>query len=238
METVHIVKSFDDDLKQIEGMILEMGGLAENQITESIEALNNKDLTLAEKVRADDKAIDALEQRVDEFTLKTLALRQPLAEDLRSVICALKVASNLERIGDYAKNIAKRAPVMAESPVVGTSDKTIKRMGDMVRKMVADVLTAYVQKDLAMAEEIRNRDEEVDFIHNTLFRELLTYMMEDPRNITPCMHMLFIAKNLERVGDHTTAMAEQVHYLVTGTPPAEKRPKNDQTSKITAEGTL
>ncbi len=235
MENEHIVKSFDEELTQIENMTLEMGGLVETQILESIIALCNRDQELAQKVRLDDKTVDVLESQINDLTLRTLALRQPLATDLRSVICALKVSSNLERIGDYAKNISKRTQVLADIKSVGTAERTIKRMGEMVQKMVADVLDAYIRKDLAMADEIRLRDEEVDYIHNTLFRELLTYMMENPSNITLCMHLLFIARNLERMGDHATGIAEQVHYVVTGSAPEERRPKADKTSHMFVE---
>ena len=231
--TAHIVKSFDQELAQIENMILEMGGLVENQITRSIQALLTRDEEEAKAVRAEDKAVDMMETRVDEMALKVLALRQPMAADLRSVVCALKVASNLERIGDYAKNIAKRTVVISDATSVGSSEKTLKRMGQLVQKMVQDVLNAYVAKDLAMADELIQRDEEVDHMHNTLFRELLTHMMEDPRHITPSMHLLFIAKNLERMGDHTTAVAEQIHYAVTGKVPDDARPKSDVTSQMT-----
>lgn len=235
MENAHIVKSFDQELSQIESLILEMGGLVEIQINESVDALTHQDVELADKVRADDKKVDALETRIDELTLRTLALRQPLAADLRSVVCALKIAANLERIGDYSKNIAKRTHVLAESETSGPAEKTIKRMGEMVQIMVRDVLDAYVRKDLGMADELIHRDEEVDHLHNTLFRELLTYMMENPRTITPCMHMLFIAKNLERMGDHVTAIAEQIYYLVTGSIPDDERPKGDKTSQMSVE---
>ena len=238
MYNEHIVKSFDQELAQIENLILEMGGLVEVQISEAVIALGNRDIELAQKVRNDDKAVDELEHKIDELTLRTLALRQPVASDLRSVICALKVASNLERIGDYAKNIAKRTQVLVGTNSVGTAEKTIKRMSDLVQKMVTDVLNAYVKKDIDMADELRLRDEDVDHMHNTLFRELLTYMMEDPRNITPCMHMMFIAKNLERMGDHTTAIAEQIHYVVRGSRPQEKRPKGDKTSQMSVENTI
>ncbi|KAG1700369.1 Phosphate-specific transport system accessory protein PhoU [Nymphon striatum] len=235
MENEHIVKSFDEELSQIENMTLEMGGLVETQIQESVTALCDRDQELAQKVRLDDKTVDLLESEINDLTLRTLALRQPLATDLRSVICALKVSSNLERIGDYAKNISKRTQVLADVSSVGTAERTIKRMGEMVQKMVADVLNAYIRKDLAMADEIRLRDEEVDYIHNTLFRELLTYMMENPSNITFCMHLLFIARNLERMGDHATGIAEQVHYVVTGSVPEENRPKADKTSQMIVE---
>lgn len=230
MENAHIVKSFDEDLTRIENLILEMGGLVESQITGALEALLAGDEERATEIRAADKTIDALESRVDEQALTVLALRQPMAADLRAVVCALKVAGNLERTGDYAKNIAKRTVVLADVKLPGSAPKTLKRMGAMVQQMVADVLNAYVAKDVAMADELILRDEEVDQIHNTLFRELLTYMLEEPRNITPCMHLLFIAKNLERMGDHVTAIAEQIHYVVTGAVPTDDRPKADETS--------
>ena len=233
MSNAHIVKSFDSELAQIENLILEMGGIVETQITESIKALTGRDEELALKVRANDKAVDALETRIDDLTLRTLALRQPMAQDLRSVICALKVASNLERIGDYSKNIAKRSIVLNNAVRLESAEKTIIRMGAMVQVMVADVLNAYVAKDVKMADELLLRDEEVDHMHNTLFRELLTYMMESPHYITPGMHMLFVAKNLERMGDHVTGIAEQIHYVATGSIPDDDRPKSDLTNQIT-----
>ena len=235
MESVHIVKSFDEELSQIENLILEMGGLVEVQISESVLALSSRDVELSKKVRIDDRAVDRLETEINELTLRTLALRQPLAEDLRNIICALKISSNLERIGDYSKNIAKRTQIFIDVSRVGAAEKTLLRMGNMVRKMVGDVLDAYVKKNVEMADEIRLRDEEVDYMHNSLFRELLTYMMEDPRHITPCMHMLFIARNLERMGDHTTAIAEQIHYVVTGSVPEDRRPKGDRTSQMVVD---
>ena len=236
MENVHIVKSFDQDLQQLQYMILEMGGLVETQISQSIKALVNRDIDLSKMVRREDKAVDQLDAKMHELTTQILTLRQPLADDLRNVICALKVSSNLERIGDYATNIAKRTEVLSSIRAVGSSEQTIQRMGDMVQKMVADVLNAYIKKDVEMADELRMRDEEVDHMHNTLFRELLTYMVENPRNITPCTHMLFIARNLERMGDHATSIAEQIHYVVTGAMPEERRPIGDKTSQMMAEG--
>ena len=235
METGHIVKSFDDDLGQIESLLLEMGGLVETQISEAVRALVDRDIELGEKIRANDKRVDDLEIQINDLTIKTLALRQPMAEDLRAVVTALKVAANLERIGDYAKNIAKRTSVLAQSPQIGSYSTTVKRMSKLVQDMVRDVLDAYVARDSQTAEDLRLRDEEVDQLHNTLFRELLTYMMEDARNITPCLHLLFIAKNIERMGDHATGIAEQVYYLVTGTQLDDDRPKGDMTSFMTAE---
>ena len=230
MDKEHIVKSFDKDLELIESLLLEMGGLVEAQMSDAILALTRRDIELADKVRAADKKIDALEFEINEKAVNTLALRQPVADDLRSVVAILKVSASLERIGDYAKNMAKRTHVLAKGAPVITSVNTIKRMSQMVQEMVTEVLDAFVARDIQTANAIRIRDQEVDLIHNTLFRELLTYMMEDPRNITSCMHLLFIAKNIERAGDYATGIAEQVHYLVTGEMPDDERPKGDTTS--------
>lgn len=235
MESSHIVRSFDEDLGQAESLFLEMGGLVETQIADAAEALVKRDTELAEKVRERDREVDALEVKIDELAVRVLALRQPMAEDLRMIVSALKVSANLERIGDYAKNVAKRTTVLAGEPPIGSSADTIRRMSKLVREMLAGVLDAYVARDLAAAEDIRKRDEEVDQIHNALFREILTYMMEDPHTITTCMHLLFITKNIERIGDHVTGIAEQVHYLVSGTLPADERPKGDVTSYISQQ---
>lgn len=230
MDQEHIVKSFDEDLNHIETLIIEMGGFVEKQITDAARALARRDTSLAETVIAGDKRIDALEAAVDVDVVRILAQRQPLAQDLRAVVVAPKIASNLERIGDYSKNIAKRISVLAKTQPIGSSAATIKRMCAMVQAMVKDVLDAYVTRNSETADDVRQRDEEVDQMHNTLFRELLTYIMEDPRAITPCMHLLFIAKNVERMGDHTTSIAEQVHYMVSGEFFDEERPKSDTTS--------
>lgn len=235
MTNEHIVSSFDQELGQVESLILEMGGLVDTQIMESATALDQRDVELAEKVRRDDKQVDALEHQIDDLALRVIALRQPVANDLRRVISALKVAASLERIGDYAKNIAKRTGVLAQSQPVGSSLNAVSRMTVLVREMLKDVLDAYVSKSAEAALDVRERDEEVDLLHNALFRELLTYMMEDARNITPCMHLLFIAKNVERMGDHITGIAEQVYFLATGALPDESRTKKDITSTLSAE---
>lgn len=230
MTQEHIVKSFDEDLNQIENLIMEMGGLVEKQITDAVTALGRRDTELAGSVIKGDKRIDSLEAEVDAAVVRILAQRQPMAQDLRAVVVAPKIASNLERIGDYAKNIAKRTSVLAKTQPIGSSATTVKRMCALVQKMVTDVLESYVARNQKRADDVRLRDEEVDQMHNTLFRELLTYMMEDPRAIAPCMHLLFIAKNVERMGDHTTSIAEQVHYMVSGEFFDEERPKGDTTS--------
>ena len=231
----HIVAAFDNDLRQIENLVVTMGGLVEQQIENAAKLIVSRDLELAEELIKSDKQVDQIEQEIDELVVRIIALRQPKAQDLRAVLAALKVAADLERIGDYAKNLAKRMDVLATVPPVGSSGKTIRRMCLMVREMVKDVLDAYITRDGASAVEVRLRDEEVDQVHNNLFRTLLTYMLEDPRNITPCMHLLFISKNVERMGDHTTSIAEQITFLITGELPDDDRPKGDTTSKAIAK---
>lgn len=231
----HISTAFDNDLRQIENLVVTMGGLVEEQIEQAAQVIVSRDLEMAAALVASDKRVDEIEEEIDQLVVRIIALRQPKAQDLRAVMAALKLASDLERIGDYAKNLAKRTQVLAQVAPVGNTAKSVKRMCMMVRQMVKDVLDAYLSRDLASADEVRLRDEDVDQVHNNLFRSLLTYMLEDPRNITPCMHLLFIAKNVERMGDHTTSIAEQVHFLITGEMPDDERPKSDTTSTTFVE---
>ncbi len=226
----HTIRSFEQELKVLENSIAQMGGLVEAQFSDSILALVRSDTELSSQVLQHDHRIDALEREIDHQTLRILALRHPHASDLRAVIAALKVASTLERMGDYAKNIAKRTLAIAQAPSFSGPISTISRMGTLVQEMVKNVLDAYLTRDVPMAKDVWKRDEEVDRLHTSLFRELLTYMMEDHRNITACTHLLFIAKNLERIGDHSTFVAEQVHFLVEGSLPTGERPKGDETS--------
>lgn len=230
MSNDHIVSSFKADLGRLDNMIAEMGGLAESQLSRSIEALCKRDLEAAERIIPADKKIDALEEEIYEFTVKLLALRQPVADDLRIIISAIKISSVIERIGDYAKNISKRTIVLKEGPSLTGALNTVSRMGDLVQIMIKQALDAYIERDAQKAGDVRARDREVDLLHTSLFRELLTYMMEDPRYITPCTHLLFVAKNIERIGDHTTGIAEQVHFMVHGEMPADERPKGDHSS--------
>lgn len=225
----HIVSGFDRDLEGIQAKIMRMGGLVEEAISKSATALDTRDLDLAMEVRKGDKVIDALELQVNEEAARIIALRQPIASDLRTVLSIFRVSANLERIGDYAKNIAKRSQTVIELPAVPGNSASIKRMARQVELMLKDVLDAYIQKDADLAEDVRQRDLEVDQMYSALFREYLTHMMEDPRHITPCMHLHFMAKNIERMGDHVTSVAEQVIYLVTGEMPDEDRPKEDKT---------
>ena len=229
----HIVKSYDEELKHLDNIIAAMGGLAEMALADAIDALVTRDIEKAERVIAADERIDALEHEIENFAVHMIARRQPVARDLRAIIAALRTAAVIERIGDYAKNIAKRAVALAQVPPMGPAG-TIARMGELVQGMIARVLDAYVARDAAMADDVRASDEQIDAMHTSLFRELLTYMMEDPRNITPCTHLLFVAKNIERIGDHITTIAENVIYLVSGDVPANKRPKGDETSAVVA----
>ncbi|MBF9020525.1 phosphate signaling complex protein PhoU [Rhodobacterales bacterium HKCCA1058] len=227
----HIVSSFDRDLESIQAGIMKMGGLVEDSIHKSVLALDTRDPELADLVRTGDAAIDALETQVNEEAARILALRSPTASDLRTVLSVFRVSTNLERIGDYSKNIAKRShAVMAQPPIEGAT-ASLRRMAREVELMLKDVLDAYIQRDLGLAEDVRERDLEIDQIYSALFREYLTFMMEDPRSITACMHLHFMAKNIERMGDHVTSIAEQVVYLVTGAMPEDIRPKQDVISE-------
>jgi phosphate transport system protein len=226
----HIVKAFDEELKELERMIAEMGGLAESQLARAVKALARRDADLADQVVADDKRLDALEAEVDDFVVRLLARRQPMAEDLRLIIAGIKIAANLERIGDHAKNIAKRTVTLSRAPAVGGATQSIARMARIVQEMIKLVLDAYADRDVAKANDVRARDAEVDQVHTSLFRELLTYMMEDARSISACTHLLFVAKNVERMGDHATGIAEQVHFVVEGHVPEDERPRGDRSS--------
>ena len=227
MNEQHIASAFDRDLEAIQAMIMKMGGLVEASILNSAEALASRDEELAQKVRADDAKIDALEEQINEESARVIALRQPMSSDLRTVLTVMKISTNLERVGDYAKNLGKRTGVLVGMPPVGASAKSLKRMAREVEMMLKDALDAYMRRDAVLARQVRDRDLEVDQIYNALFRELLTHMMEDPRNITACMHLHFIAKNIERMGDHVTSIAEEVMYLVSGQRPGEERPKDN-----------
>lgn len=232
----HIASAFDRDLETIQANLMKMGGLVEAAILEGAEALEHRDLDLAERVRAGDKAIDRLEEQVNEEATRVIALRAPTASDLRTVMTVFKISANLERCGDYAKNMAKRTTVLAETPPVGSASVSIRKLAREVQLMLKDALDSYIQRDTDLAMQVIGRDEDVDQLYNALFRELLTHMMEDPRNITPCMHLHFVAKNCERMGDHVTNIAEQVVYLVTGQMPDDGRNKQDETSFISDEG--
>ncbi|MBM3535919.1 MAG: phosphate signaling complex protein PhoU [Alphaproteobacteria bacterium] len=229
MASEHIVRAYDDELKRLKAEISEMGGLVEVQLGHAIQAVGSRDVELGQRCVGSDARVDALERQIDESVVKMLALRQPMAGDLRTILSALKIAADLERIGDYAANVGKRVQTLIQFPPVPSVGGVV-RLGQLVRLVVKDVLDAFASSDTARAIQVWQRDEEVDAMYTSLFRELLTYMMEDPRNITPCTHLLFIAKNLERIGDHATNIAETIHFQVVGRTIAEARPKGDQTS--------
>ena len=226
-EKRHISSAFDRDLETIQALVVRMGGMVERAIADAATALETLDDELAEDVRRRDKEIDALDAQVNEEAARLIALRAPAATDLRLVLTVIKISAALERVGDYAKNMAKRSHVLATLPVIDGAGMALRRMAMTVDRMLKDALDSYIQRDVVLANDVRDRDLEVDQMYNALFREVLTYMMEDPRSITACMHLHFIAKNIERMGDHATAIAEQVIYLVTGALPGEARPKSD-----------
>ncbi|MBB4641682.1 phosphate signaling complex protein PhoU [Rhizorhapis suberifaciens] len=211
----HTLKAFDEDIDRLRGLISEMGGRAEAAITESITALTRKDLGLAAHVVANDHKIDELEAEIEKLVVQTIALRAPMADDLREVVAALKIVGVIERIGDYAKNIAKRVPLIAESSSIKPST-LLPAMAQVAGEMVHDVLNAFAARDASLAEAVCGRDKVVDDFYNSIFRTLVTYMMENPRHITQSAHLLFIAKNIERIGDHATNIAEMVYFAATG----------------------
>ena len=225
----HIATVFDRELEAIQALVMKMGGIVEEMILDASRSLDDRDEELAQSVRQRDAEVDALEERLNEEAARMIALRAPTASDLRTVLSVLKISANLERCGDYAKNMAKRTSVLVEMQPVEGGARSIRRMAREVELMMKDALDAYVGRDAEAAEQVRQRDRDVDQMYNALFREFLTFMMEDPRNITACMHLHFIAKNIERMGDHVTSIAEQVIYLVTGSYPDESRPKGDST---------
>lgn len=225
IKDAHIASAFDRDLEAVQALIMKMGGLVEQAIADAAQALDTKDEALADRVRNGDRAIDALEETINTECARLIALRAPIATDLRTVLTVMKIAGSLERCGDYAKNLAKRTVVLNSMNAIPGASGSIRRMARQVGLLLKDALDAFVTRDAGLAAEVRLRDEEVDQMYNALFREFLTFMMEDTRNISACMHLHFIAKNIERVGDHATAIAEQVIYLATGAMPGDARPK-------------
>jgi phosphate transport system protein len=226
----HTIKAFDTELQDLTRVVIEMGGLAERQIVNALEALEKHDTVLAQRVIADDAKIDALQREVEEKSILTIARRQPMAVDLREVVGALRLSNDLERVGDLAKNIAKRVGALDTDFQPQQVMRGVEHMTDLVLAQLKEVLDSFAHRDIAKALAVWRGDEEIDAVNNSLFRELLTYMMEDPRNISYCIHLLFCAKNIERMGDHATNIAETVYYMVEGRALAEERPKGDTTA--------
>ena len=229
----HTVRAYDAELDAITAELARMGGLAEAEVADAIRAIAKRDIPLAEAVIRRDARLDALETEIEQKAIRLIALRQPVAQDLRHTVAAMKISMQLERCGDLAKNIAKRCLVLAGSEPLPPLTRSIERMGLLVTSRLKEVLDAYSKGDIERAAAVWSRDDEIDEHYDSLFRELLTYMMGDPRTINSCAHLLFIAKNLERIGDHATNIAELVYYAVKGEPLTDARPKGD-TSAYTA----
>ena len=228
--TDHTTKAFDVDLREITGMVAEMGHDVEKQIADALDALGNRDPDLAQRAITIDAGIDALQHQIEEKAVLTIARRQPMAIDLREIIGAVRIANDLERMGDLAKNIGKRVVPLSEDLHPANLMLGVERMGELVLGRIRQVLDSYANRELDLALSVWNGDEEIDSTCTSLFRELLTYMMEDPRNITYCLHLMFCAKNIERMGDHATNIAETVYYIIEGRAISEQRPKGDTTS--------
>jgi phosphate transport system protein len=227
----HIVKSYDSELARLYGEITRMGELAAGQLDAAIDALGRRDSKAARRVVENDVAIDQLEQEVSHDVLRLLALRQPMARDLREVYGALRISADIERIGDYAANVAKRSIVLNDGVLVQAAHAALPPLSRAANRLVRDAMTAFANRDAELALSVRNRDVEIDELYTGLFRELLTYMAEDPRTITSCTHLMFIAKNIERIGDHATNIAEYTWFIVHGELPADAREKRDTTSQ-------
>ena len=227
--STHIVTAFDDELGELRNMIARMGGLAEDQLAKGIDALSKSDESLAREVIGGDEKIDLLERELEERAISLIAKRQPMATDLRAIIVAIRISSDLERIGDLAKNIGKRTLAVNE-PLPRSVNTGLQRMAEMALEQLSDVLDAYARLDTDKAIAVWQNDSRIDALYNSIFRELLTYMMEDARTIGMCTHLLFGAKNIERIGDHATNIAENIVYLVTGQTLTDERPKGDKTS--------
>ncbi|HWL83596.1 MAG TPA: phosphate signaling complex protein PhoU [Roseomonas sp.] len=225
-QSEHIVRSYEEQLKRLRELVARMGGLAERQVADAVTALIRRDVELASEVIGRDGEIDALETEIENFCVRLLALRQPMAADLRLIVAAMKISTDIERIGDYARNAAKRAIVVSQQPQLGSLNG-FQWMAKLVQENLKDAMDALVKEDPSVAERVWGADAPVDDIYNGIFREMLTHMMEDPRNITAATHLLFIAKNLERIGDHATNIAETVHYALLGRNLPEDRPKSD-----------
>ena len=231
----HIVTSFDEDLKELAQRISEVGGLAERSVDRSVRALVTVDAAVAHQVIEDDDRIDELQHEIEEKAILTIARRQPMAQDLREIMAAIHIANDLERVGDLAKNIAKRVIAIGGQFQPQQFVHGVEHLAELALEQLKNVLDSYVGRDLNQALAVWRRDNEIDVLYTSLFRELLTYMMEDPRNISFCTHLLFCAKNIERIGDHATNIAEIVHYLITGIALTDERPKQDTSSLTSVE---
>jgi len=234
MTDQHTAKAFDSDLQELGRLVAEMGGLAEKEIADSVDALARRDTELAQRVAALDSTIDSLQRQIEDKAVLTITRRQPMAVDLREIVAALRLANDLERIGDLAKNIAKRVIALNADFPPPVLIRGVEHMTELVLAQLTAALDSFARRDVGKAMEVWRNDEEIDAVCTSVFRELLTYMMEDPRNISFCIHLLFCAKNIERMGDHATNIAETVHYMIEGRPIMDPRPKGDMTAAFSA----
>lgn len=229
----HTVRAYDDELKYLTRKIAAMGGHAERLVDQSVAALVNADVSLARKVVADDAVLDEAQREIDDKSILIIARRQPMAADLREIIGAIRIAADLERVGDLAKNVAKRVVAVAEGRQPVSLFRGLQALAELALTQLKEVLDVYASRSVERIEFVRDRDNQIDAMYTSLFRELLTYMMEDPRNITSCTHLLFCAKNIERIGDHATNIAETIYYVVTGDQMPADRPKEDKSHRVT-----
>jgi phosphate transport system protein len=235
MNSVHIVSAFDGDLKYISNKLAAMGGHAERMVEQAVAALVSSDLTLARKVVQDDAVLDIAEREIGDKAILLIAKRQPLAADLREVIGAIRISSDLERVGDLGKNVAKRAVAIGDIRQPGSLFRGLEALAELALTQLKDVLDVYASRAVERLAFMRDRDDQIDAMYTSLFRELLTYMMEDQRNIAPCTHLLFCAKNIERIGDHATNIAETIYYVLTGEQMPADRPKDDRSHTVMLE---
>ncbi|WP_269931069.1 phosphate signaling complex protein PhoU [Aminobacter sp. HY435] len=236
MQSVHIVSAYDEELKFLSRKIAAMGGQAERMVDQAIAALVNADPALGQRVIQDDALLDEAEREIDDKAILIIARRQPMATDLREIIGAIRISADLERVGDLGKNIAKRVSVVAEGRQPSSLFRGLEALAELALTQLKEVLDVYASRSVDRIGFVRDRDEQIDAMYTSLFRELLTYMMEDPRNITPCTHLLFVAKNIERIGDHATNIAETIYYIVTGEQMPPERPKEDKSHRVTLTG--
>ncbi|BAV49956.1 phosphate transport system regulatory protein PhoU [Mesorhizobium loti] len=238
MQSVHIMSAFDEELKYLSKRIAAMGGHAERMVEQAVAALVNADPGLAEKVIRDDAVLDEGQREIDDKAIIIIAKRQPMATDLREIVGAIRISADLERVGDLGKNVAKRVVAVIDGRQPTSLFRGLEALANLALTQLKEVLDVYASRSVDRIGIVRDRDDQIDAMYTSLFRELLTYMMEDPRNITPCTHLLFCAKNIERIGDHATNIAETIYYIVTGDQMPAERPKGDKTDKISVSATL
>lgn len=237
MQSVHIVSAYDEELKYLSKRIAAMGGHAERMVEQAVTALVNADPGLAQKVIRDDTVLDEGQREIDDKAIIIIAKRQPMAADLREIVGTIRISADLERVGDLAKNVAKRVVAVTDGRQPTSLFRGLEALSNLALTQLKEVLDVYASRSVEKIGFVRDRDDQIDAMYTSLFRELLTYMMEDPRNITPCTHLLFCAKNIERIGDHATNIAETIYYIVTGDQLPAERPKGDKTDKISLSGT-